>query len=199
MGSGNSKVVTSTSNAVLDQKGNVARNPEQESTSSSTTASVEDPKNKTATSSSSRNDGCPMHRGDGTYSYDWRAMLRAGFPHGPGGSKPLTEEQARAKVGTTMSESSPLVVVAAQEPRGGCPVKQSAAAVAQEQEAGGCPDQRQKQPEYNVYAQPLDPTNNMPSNPNQLPAPTQSTPLSTERVASTIPKVRGHCCGTERL
>jgi cytochrome c heme-lyase len=43
-------------------------------------------------------------------------------------------------------------------------------------------------PVYNVYGEVLDPRNNMPSNPNQLPAPGQSAPLSTERVRSTIPK-----------
>ena len=42
--------------------------------------------------------------------------------------------------------------------------------------------------QYNVYAQPLNPNNNMPSQPNQLPAASQTEPLSTERVASTIPK-----------
>ena len=41
---------------------------------------------------------------------------------------------------------------------------------------------------YNVYAQPIDPTNQMPSNPNQKPAPGQAAPLSTDRVASGIPK-----------
>lgn len=41
---------------------------------------------------------------------------------------------------------------------------------------------------YNVYAQPIDPTNQMPSNPNQQPAPGQQVPLSTERVQSYIPK-----------
>lgn len=41
---------------------------------------------------------------------------------------------------------------------------------------------------YNVYAQPIDPTNQMPANPNQQPAPGQAAPLSTARVASGIPK-----------
>lgn len=41
---------------------------------------------------------------------------------------------------------------------------------------------------YNVYAQPIDPTNQMPANPNQKPAPGQAAPLSTDRVASGIPK-----------
>ncbi|CAN0462956.1 unnamed protein product, partial [Scytosiphon promiscuus] len=46
---------------------------------------------------------------------------------------------------------------------------------------------------YNVYSQRIDdkglnPTNNMPANPNQQPAPGQEKPLSTARVPSTIPK-----------
>lgn len=54
---------------------------------------------------------------------------------------------------------------------------------------------------YNVYSQRidtdgdsskgkglLDPTNNMPANPNQQPAPGQAKLLSTARVPSTIPK-----------
>ncbi len=41
---------------------------------------------------------------------------------------------------------------------------------------------------YNVYAQPIDPTNQMPANPNQQPAPGQAVPLSTDRVPSNIPK-----------
>lgn len=41
---------------------------------------------------------------------------------------------------------------------------------------------------YNVYAQPIDPTNQMPVTANQLPAPGQQKPLDTVRVNSTIPK-----------
>ena len=47
---------------------------------------------------------------------------------------------------------------------------------------------------YNVYNQPLDPLNQMPVVPNQLPWPGQSAPLSTERAVSTIPK--GGTAGT---
>jgi hypothetical protein len=46
------------------------------------------------------------------------------------------------------------------------------------------------QQEYNVYSQPIDPSNQMPAGTaNQLPAPQQSKPLSTDRVVSNIPKV----------
>lgn len=47
---------------------------------------------------------------------------------------------------------------------------------------------KQQQQQYDVYAQPLDPANQMPFNPNQLPSPGQRTVLSTERVVSHIPK-----------
>ncbi len=41
---------------------------------------------------------------------------------------------------------------------------------------------------YNVYGQKIDPTNQMPANPNQDPAPDQKVPLSKERLQSTIRK-----------
>ena len=41
---------------------------------------------------------------------------------------------------------------------------------------------------YNVYAQPIDPTNQMPVTANQKPAPGQREELSVERVQSSIPK-----------
>jgi len=56
-----------------------------------------------------------------------------------------------------------------------------------QEKTDGCPV---KHSEYNVYSQPIDPSNNMPSVANQLPAPGQTKKLSTERVSSTIPKVR---------
>jgi Cytochrome c/c1 heme lyase len=71
--------------------------------------------------------------------------------------------------------------VAPSDSVGSCPVRSSS--------RDGCPVKHEKLPEYNVYSQPIDPSNQMPYNPNQLPAPGQSKALSTERVASTIPKV----------
>lgn len=41
---------------------------------------------------------------------------------------------------------------------------------------------------YNVYSQRIDPTNQMPTNPNQQPHKEQTAPLSTHRVQSLIPK-----------
>ena len=42
--------------------------------------------------------------------------------------------------------------------------------------------------QYNVYSQKIDPTNQMPTQANQQPAPGQAIPLSTDRVKSRIPK-----------
>ena len=103
---------------------------------------------------------CPMHNADGSYSYDWKAMFRS--PHRPGGSTPIDEAQARAKI----TRRATLQDGAMASPGGGCPVT-----------------------EYNVYSQPIDPKNNMPRVANQLPAAQQSKNLSTERVKSSIPKV----------
>ncbi|GBG26584.1 Cytochrome c-type heme lyase [Hondaea fermentalgiana] len=78
---------------------------------------------------------------------------------------------------------------AAAAPPAGCPVKHEVASPP----PSGCPvDHGQggdaKKTVYNVYAQPIDPSNRMPLNPNQLPAPGQTKPLSTDRVRSHIPK-----------
>jgi hypothetical protein len=62
--------------------------------------------------------------------------------------------------------------------------------VADKQGAAGAedPSAAGKPRVYNVYAQPIDPANQMPSTANQLPAQGQEVPLSTERVKSAIPK-----------
>lgn len=106
---------------------------------------------------------CPMKLSDGSYRYDWGALFRKDFPHGPSGSRPISPEQAATQE-IQKSEAST---------SSGCPVKHQ---------------------EYNVYSQPLDPTNNMPKVANQLPAPGQTKPISTERVASSILKVRYESC-----
>ena len=73
---------------------------------------------------------------------------------------------------------------------GGCPYKPAKATednAAPEPESK-CPVLNGKRKVYNVYSQEVNPDNNMPANPNQLPRETQSKPLSTGRVKSTIPK-----------
>lgn len=67
----------------------------------------------------------------------------------------------------------------------GCPVKHNNIPLL----AKGCPMKKKKEPmEYNVYSEPIDPTNQMPTVANQLPSALQSESLSTERKCSTIPK-----------
>lgn len=105
---------------------------------------------------------CPMHNADGSYSYDWWALFRPNFPHKPGGTAPLSSQEAAAKITRRASIQDATLA----SPAGGCPVA-----------------------EYNVYGQKVDPKNNMPRMANQLPAAQQSQALSTERVKSSIPKV----------
>jgi len=83
-----------------------------------------------------------------------------------------------------------------------CPVKHdeassSSSSVESAVKRSGCPvdhgkasEEKKKQQgqQYNVYAQPIDTTNQMPLNPQQLPAVGQREVLSTERVLSHIPK-----------
>jgi hypothetical protein len=130
--------------------------------------------------------GCPMKRLDGSYAMDWGAMFRPLFPHGPSGSRPLTEDQVREKTAPSASSDEG----GSGGGGGGCPVKHKPVIVSSDEGGGGGCPVKNKHGEYNVYSQPIDPKNNMPSVANQMPAPGQSKPLSTERVVSNIPKVR---------
>ena len=178
----------------------------------SSTAVVEPPV-RTNTEPKS-NGGCPMHNSDGTYSYDWWKVISGEFfkQHGPSGPQPLTKEEAETKTqsksieDTTKTPTSTGTI----NRSSGCPVKHNSASSTIPLSAslngggggGGCPVKHQGMssstsqrndtpPEYNVYGQPIDPTNNMPYNPNQLPSFNQTIPLSTHRVASSIPKGGG--------
>jgi hypothetical protein len=147
--------------------------------------------NSSSSSSSIKESQCPMHRADGTYSFDWRALFQPSFPHGPSGKKPLTEEEARANITRRLSCMDATMA----SPGTGCPIikeQQETIKVVSGGSGSACPVKRrgQQQQEYNVYAQPIDPNNNMPQEANQLPAPGQTKPLSTDRVKSNIPKVR---------
>lgn len=127
------------------------------------------------TQEASTQSACPMKKKDGSYTFDWGAMFRPQFPHGPGGKRPLDEEQVRERTAAHPAASE-----------GGCPVKHiSSPTPAAASASEGCPV---KHTEYNVYSQPIDPKNNMPSTANQLPSPGQSKSLSTDRVKSSIPK-----------
>ena len=128
---------------------------------------------------------CPMHNADGSYNFEWRTLFKAAVVHAPGASKPLPKED-QEKARQTLLEGS------SSAGGGGCPVKADTRN-APPQEQGGCPvkhDNNNSQfPEYNVYSQPIDKTNQMPSGVRtQLPSSTQRSELSTNRVVSTIPK-----------
>lgn len=100
---------------------------------------------------------------------------------GSSASKPHEEKQTPLAKETSSSS-------------GGCPIKRHDATAHNPARgtSSGCPVKHQEQPQqqYNVYSQPIDPTNQMPAVANQLPSPQQTQELSTERVKSTIPKVR---------
>lgn len=90
----------------------------------------------------------------------------------------MTEEEARANITRRLSCMDATMA----SPGTACPVIQN--------ESKSSSSTTTTQQEYNVYAQPIDPKNNMPQEANQLPAPGQSKSLSTDRVKSNIPKVR---------
>lgn len=122
-----------------------------------------------------RSGGCPMKRSDGSYSFSFSALGR-GFQH--------PNVDAVGKAATASAQGSKA------EPSGAGPRVEPA-------EEGKCPVRaKHRVPEYNVYSQPIDSSNQMPGTPNQLPAPQQAKPLSTERVVSNIPKVRVVFCET---
>ena len=133
--------------------------------------------------------GCPMHRADGTYSFDLASMFRAASVHGPKGSKPLSPEEIEKEKQASASTSGAAA-------GGGCPVRHGGnGKKPSPPPSSGCPVRHNNdgsRPEYNVYSQPIDKTNQMPTGvKNQLPSATQRVALSTERVSSTIPKGGG--------
>ena len=75
-----------------------------------------------------------------------------------------------------------------------CPVKQDSTASpppSSSSSSSKCPVKGETKQKYNVYSQPIDPTNQMPVNPNQFPHESQNQPLNTGRVKSSIPKGGG--------
>lgn len=115
-----------------------------------------------------------MKNSDGSYRYDWRALFQM-HPHGAKGRTPLTKDDLTQNANGSLQPQNNA------EGGSGCPVKHEQTSG----EGGGCPVK-----EYNVYSQPIDSTNQMPSNPNQLPAPGQQKAISTNRISSSIAKVR---------
>jgi cytochrome c heme-lyase len=92
-------------------------------------------------------------------------------------------------VGMGSKQSKDSASMAMSTKREACPVR-----AAPQKTADACPVREKQAPryknkdQYNVYNQKLDPTNQMPSNANQMRSPGQSEDLPTERVRSTIPK-----------
>jgi cytochrome c heme-lyase len=119
---------------------------------------------------------CPMHQSDGSYNWDWKQLFKAAQIHGSQGRKPLSkEQQEQARKPQSSSAAA----------GGGCPVQHD---TPPPQPQSGCP----VHPEYNVYSEPIDKTNQMPKGvKTQLPVATQQTELSTNRVSSSIPKGGG--------
>jgi cytochrome c heme-lyase len=117
---------------------------------------------------------CPMHRSDGSYSYDWRKLFQAAAVHGPSGQKPLSKEE----------QKDVLVSKSYNNTGSECPIQRDISPP-----VPGCPSSS-SYPEYNVYSQPIiDQTNQMPHGAKtQLPNPLQTKELATDRVSSTIPK-----------
>jgi Cytochrome c/c1 heme lyase len=149
------------------------KNLEQSTAPSITKADASDDLKSQITVSPTESSGCPMKRSDGSYNMDWGAMFRPNFPHKPNGSTPLTKEQA--KEATNKTTNTNVAGIAGTEANG-CPIKASS--------------NWNEKVEFDVYSRPIvNPSNNMPHNPNQLPAATQSVSLSTDRVSSSIPKV----------
>ena len=100
---------------------------------------------------------------------------------GGGGGCPVKHRRPAAR--DPAAEDTPSTAAAVSR----CPVKHSSTPTSSGGGASNTNSGRVGQM-YNVYSQPIDPTNNMPANPNQLPHPDQTQPLSTERVRSSIPK-----------
>ena len=120
-----------------------------------------------------------MHNEDGSYSYSIWSVFKGAAVHAPGAKKELPQEvQEKARA-------------IADGGGGGCPVKHNPSPPPQQ--SSGCPvkhnSNSSQHPEYNVYSQPIDKTNQMPSGvKTQLPSSHQKAELSTERVSSSIPK-----------
>jgi cytochrome c heme-lyase len=123
---------------------------------------------------SAEGSGCPMENADGSYNWDWKQLFKAAQAHGPEGLRPLSkEQQEQAKKPQSSSAAA----------EGGCPVQHD---TPPPESQSGCPVVH---PEYNVYSQAIDKTNQMPTGvKTQLPNGTQQSELSTNRVSSSIPK-----------
>jgi cytochrome c heme-lyase len=119
--------------------------------------------------------------------------------HNAEGNRSETRLQRFIKMGSSQSKVAPPANTSVStDSEGGCPVRskkpteepESACPVRSSSSSQGsdAKNHYKNQNVYNVYNQKLDPTNNMPSNANQVPSDGQMLPLEKNRVASTIPK-----------
>jgi len=139
---------------------------------------------------------CPMHQEDGSYRWDWTQMFKAVAAHGPSGFKPLSDVSPPPTTTTTTEVPMSTTTVGSSSGGGGCPVKHNPSSSSnipppKSSNGGSCPVKHDggQYPEYNVYSQPIDKTNQMPQGiRTQMPTPTQKSEISTERVKSSIPK-----------
>jgi hypothetical protein len=121
------------------------------------------------------------------------ALSATSAPAGGGGGLPaacpVDHGGSRAGSRASSSASSPASVGASGGGAGAMPPSPTAGLPAEcPVNHGGASSSRARGTVYNVYAQPIDPKNNMPATANQQPAPGQEAPLSTHRVQSSIPK-----------
>ena len=143
--------------------------------------------------------GCPMKRPDGGYNVPALGRL-LGMGGMPKGHPPTTGTAAEADPTTGCDDDTSSSGDVGGS--GGCPVqgekRNATSSFLDVDGSGGCPVRggklssksgKEDQVQYDVYSQPIDPTNMMPSVANQLPSPQQKEELPTERVQSTIPKV----------
>ena len=139
--------------------------------------------------SSSGGGGCPMKKKDGSgYVGSW-----FGGSHKHGKTKDVKSEPQNDE-GTTNNNNNNNNSAREETSRGvetgggeggGCPVKHN------NRNSKSNSNDKNNQVQYNVYSQPIDPKNNMPTVANQLPSPMQTETLSTTRIKSTIPKGGG--------
>ena len=124
--------------------GGLSKHEDEIKASSSSSSSLVEANPTTTTERSPPDDGdgtdrpvtrsaCPMHKADGSYSYDWTSLFRAASVHGPKGSKPLPKEE-QEKALREVSRNDGATSATTNE---GCPVKHLDSVVQRKQD--GCP------------------------------------------------------------
>jgi hypothetical protein len=146
---------------------------------------------------------CPMHWFKNnnmalpTASNDAGAAPTAPTPAPPTGTCPISGKKVEAGVVVVPPPVTECPVKHTKQPTeqlsnsASCPVQHappSSPSSSSQPQQSACPVKYKNKQAYNVYSQPIDPTNQMPVTANQLPAPGQEEAIDTTRVSSTIPK-----------